>query len=208
MKLNNIFSLALLCLLSFSSLPAQESASIFEGSAFSEALLPKALLPADNYIANFSISHGHCQLPLEARFTNVNIESGSKNLDGLKIDFDLSTHSIKGAPGVEAHWADKMKSARSFDANQYPTMRFVCQGSYNLGTNWRQLNGTLTIKGQSIKTQFRARAIYDKNQVLQKFVLDGQVNLKEFGVNEGNVGGPDDLNRTMFINMEILADAC
>lgn len=208
MKFNNIFSLALLFFLSYSSLPAQESASIYEGSAFSEAVLPKALLPAENYIANFSISHGHCQLPLEARFTKVNIEPGSKTLDGLKIDFELSANSIEGAPGVEAHWADKMKSSRSFDAANHPSISFVCRESYNLGSNWRQLNGTMTIKGKSIPAQLRCRAIYDRNQILQRFVLDGQVNLKDFGVNEGNVGGEDSLKRTMFINMEILADAC
>lgn len=169
------------------------------------------LLPADDYIANFSISHGHCQLPLEARFTDVKINWGESLSDGLKIDFDISTHSIVAIGEESGEWTQKMRSPASFDPGRHPTMSFVSKDSYHIGKDWYQVNGTLTIKGKSLPASFHARPVFDHagcGRTVQKIVVNGDVNLKDYGVSEGNAGGEDELLRRMYMNFVVKADGC
>lgn len=211
MNRNNVFFLFLLLSVSFSALPAQQMAISTAGSPFLKNSLVAPLLPANDYMANFSISHGHCQLPLEARFTNVKASWGESRSDGLKIDFDISAGSIVAVGSDTDKWTKKMRSPASFDVVKHPTISFSCRDSYRLGEDWYQLNGELTIKGKSRPASFHARPVFNEggcNRVVQKYVLDGEVNLKGFGVSEGNVGGSAEMSRTMYMNMVVKADGC
>lgn len=210
----HIFFLALLftATLSVSLLPAQELAGLYQGSLVGNLLSPASTyLPAEEYTVNFSISHGHCQLPIDARFKGVSVKYGKNNLEDLRVDFDVSTQSMKASHEDSGELTQNLRSAESFDVDRFPSIRFVSTNNYHLGTDWYQINGNLTIKGETRKASFRARPIYDSagcGRILKKVVLDGSVNLNDFGFPEKYFDDGEVRKEQMYINMVVRADGC
>ena len=225
MKRNSIIFLTLLFTLSmaFSPLSAQQGASSAESPALwknpvtskapelwkSPLAAPHA--PADLGSVKFAISHGHCALPLEASVSNVNVRNTSGDLKDLQIDFEVDASSLVASRDSEGEWTTKMRRPKSFGVAAHPTMFFVCQNTKILGRDSLRLDGMMTIKGKALPASFVATPIYDHRgcgRSLQKIVLDGQVNPKDYEIWEGNVGGPDELERRLFINLAVKPNGC
>lgn len=210
MNKNNLLLLAFLFsfTLAGTALPAQQWASGYGSSLVlgNTTIAPK--YPKQDYTANFSVSHGHCQTPFDASFSNVKILY-QPNMKGLQIDFDVNAQSIVAVGNPKSEFTESMKGKDRFDAKHYPVMRFLSDGVYNLGKDWFQLNGKLTIKDKTVQTFFHVRPVYDQmgnNRVLRKFVLDGEVQLKDFGISGSMVDGDDVPGRTMYMNLVLKAD--
>lgn len=207
MNKRNLFFLALLLIGTWGTAPilAQTTASIYAGSQFWEGSAEANYLPTDDYKVNISISHGHCQTPYEGRFSDVNVRYGSRGMDDLKIDFAVSSKSLFALHEPEGEATAMVKGPNYFDAARYPDIRFACEATYKLGTDWYNLKGKLFIKDKSFPVSFHSRTIREdsgsKRAPIQ-FILDGKVNLEDFDIRTSRG------EKTMSINLVIKAAGC
>lgn len=182
-----------------------------QGTPFLKASFMAPLLPEEEYKANLSMSHGHCQLPMEARFSDVNIRHGNSRGEHVKIDFTLNTASLVAAIDEPEKWTSSIQSASSFDVKKHPQMHFKCTDSYRLGDDWYHLKGMMTIKGTTKPAVFRVRLVQQPvkgGPASRKYVLNGEVALDDFGVSGGRVDGEAVRAYTLFMNMVVKGDGC
>jgi len=129
-----------------------------------------------------------------------------ETLEGLGIDFEVDNRTIVAGGIPSEKLTSQMKNAANFDIRNHPTMGFISEDTYYLGKEWYQLNGKLTIKGVSRPASFHARPIYGQEggkRVLRNFVLDGEIDLRDYEITGSMVEDADVKARIMYMNLVV-----
>ena len=205
--------LAILCLftLSMVSLYGQSNYSV----AFSDQFLSispfKSPPSEEKGMVRMVISHGHCGLPLTAQLSKSSIRNDQGELKDLSIDFEVNAHSIIANVDQEQDWTRSVHSPEAFDVQEYPTFHFVCHQSQPFDQHKFQLSGSITIKGHTEPATLFATPVYSTragSRYLQKFQLEGKVDLNDFGFTGKTGGGVNATTRIMSISLEVEPDGC
>lgn len=154
----------------------------------------------DGAVAQFAISHGHCNLVANANMDTIEIKSFEDDLSDIKIDFAIDMRSISS---FSEEVTNELNSPEIFNTILFPSMYFNCIDNFKLGENWYQLRGDLTINGVTkyvrlMLTPERAGKKNDKQ--IYHFYINGNVNLFDFGI---MYPGETTKTKTMFININL-----
>lgn len=212
-KYNTSLIALLLCLFTTATLSAQHRSSSAESPSLWANPMVTNYLPAEAYSARFSLSHGHCALPLEARLVSASTRYQDHNLSNLRIDFEVGTASLKAVRDEGGKWTREMQAADGFHTSKYPKMKFVSRDCYNWGDDWLVVVGDMTIKGKTERVQLRATPIYSAggcNKRVTKFVLDGELNADLFGIGTRSENGAS-VSETLHMRLLVKAvktDGC
>ncbi len=137
-----------------------------------------------NESIQFAISHGHCNLPITATISKSRVSSREPNFSDLEIDLTIEATSMIAAGDAENEFTANLHSKDAFHVKQHPLIEFKSNGNYPLGNNWYNLSGELTMAGVTQPVYLRTVPVYDANGNLKQFMLEGEVDLYDFNIDD------------------------
>ncbi len=148
-------------------------------------------------IANFAISHGHCNLIFSAQYDQCEMGYANDDLSTLKLEFSINTTTLE-AKDNGGELTAGLQSTEQFNGDGKHYIKFNTEDVFILGSNWYQLRGTMSLNGFDKTLRLRATPIY-QDGVIQQFVVDGSVNLSDFGL----ISPSNEVGQIMFMNLVI-----
>ncbi len=113
----------------------------------------------------------------------VSVESDSDSFENSSISFEADVASISTKNEMRDN---HLKSADFFDADQFPTIRFVGKGLTKTGTDTYTLTGDLTIrditKTVTLSVEYGGQMSDFYGNTKAGFELSGTIDRKEFGL--------------------------
>jgi polyisoprenoid-binding protein YceI len=139
---------------------------------------------------------------------DATLESDIADFSDAKITFEADVNSISTSNEQrDGH----LKSDDFFNAEQFPTMRFVSTGITKNGDSEFVLNGNLTIRDQthplSLKTSYAGTVTDSYGQTKAGFEMSGTLSRKDFGLKwsatteAGNIVVSDEVRLQMDVQM-------
>ena len=166
---------------------------------------PTTITP-DVSVSNLSIDINHSSLEFSVRFIRTSrvrgrLDAFTGHLTGATDAHDFSAaHLTFEAPVSSLNTNqsmrdDHLKSPEWFDAGQFPTMQFVSSAIRSTGADEYDIEGNLTLKGQTkpltLHAQFRGTGHGSQGEGRAGFSFQTTLNRKDFGIAMGpqDVGG-------------------
>lgn len=151
-------------------------------------------------LAQFAISHGHCNLLANAFVNKVDVVTIKEDFSDILINFSIDMNSLHS---FNQQTTNELKSELKFNTTENPYMVFKCEDNFRLGENWFQLRGILTINGISnyVRLMLTPEHAGIKNsKQINHYFISGEVNLFDYGIIY-----PEEITRikTMFININM-----
>lgn len=151
---------------------------------------------------NLAISHGHCNMTLYGAIEELDLNIQKDDLFQTSVDFKVNTNTLLVNNDADGGMTESIQKEEIFDGNGEQYIEFTTKDVFQLGENWLQLRGEMSVKGVSTDVKLRATPIYEQGNIT-KLVIEGQVNLYDFGIEYAEAMSETILNteRTMFINL-------
>lgn len=159
---------------------------------------------------NFFVTHGHCSTPFAGKVNDLKVDYPTRldmgnPLEDMVISFEVDPNSFNVCRAEEL--TPKIKTSGLFVGVNNEKIRFKSTHVYTMGVDWYQVNGKMSIKGVEKEVKLFVTGIRKPNeQVATTLVLDGQVNLFDWGIDYDLIvnGKSDNVpTKWLYLNMKI-----
>ncbi len=163
-----------------------------------------------NKTMSFFVTHGHCSTPFAGMVNDlkvdypVRLDSGNP-LENMVISFEVDPNTFNVCRAKEL--TPRIKTPGLFIGENNEKITFKSTNVYTMGVDWYQVNGKMSIKGVEKEVKLFVTGIRNPNeQVASSLVLDGQVNLFDWGIDYDLIvnGKSDNVpTKWLYLNMKI-----
>ncbi len=159
---------------------------------------------------NFFVTHGHCSTPFAGKVNDLKVDYPTRldmgnPLEDMVISFEVDPNSFNVCRAEEL--TPKIKTPGLFVGINNEKITFKSTHIYTMGIDWYQVNGKMSIKGVEKDMKLFVTGIRKPNeQVATTLVLDGQVNLFDWGIDYDLIvnGKSDNVpTKWLYLNMKI-----
>ncbi len=163
-----------------------------------------------NKTINFFVTHGHCSTPFVGAINDLKVDYPVRldlgnPLENMVISFEVDPNSFNVSRAKEL--TPRIKTPGLFIGENNEKITFKSTNVYTMGLDWYQVNGKMSIKGVEKEVKLFVTGIRKPNEkIASSLVLDGQVNLFDWGidydliVNEKSDNVP---TKWLYLNMKI-----
>ena len=163
--------------------------TVFMVSGYTEvALVNKKVetVKTANKTINMFVTHGHCSTPFAGEVNDLKVEYPTRldlgnPLEDMVISFEVDPNSFNVCRAKEL--TSVIKTPGLFIGEKNEKITFTSTNVYTMGLDWYQVNGKMSIKGIEKEVKLFVTGIRKPNeQIATSLVLDGQVNLFDWGI--------------------------
>ncbi len=173
----------------------------------------KVLESEVNKTINFFVTHGHCSTPFAGAINDLKVDYPVRldlgnPLENMVISFEVDPNSFNVCRAKEL--TPRIKTPGLFIGENNEKITFKSTNVYTMGVDWYQVNGKMSIKGVEKEVKLFVTGIRNPNeQVASSLVLDGQVNLFDWGIDyDLIVNGKSDNVPTKWLYLNMKIDLC
>ncbi len=161
---------------------------------------------------NMFVTHGHCSTPFTGVVDDLKVDYPIRldlgnPLENMHISFEVNPNSFRVCRGDKDDLTARIKTPGVFVGENDERITFKSTNVYTMGIDWYQVNGIMSIKGVEKEMKLFATGIRNpKEQVASSLVLEGQVNLFDWGIDYDKiVNGKSDTvpTKLLYINMKV-----
>lgn len=187
--------------------------TVFMVSGYTEVpLVDKKIetVKAANQTINMFVTHGHCSTPFAGKVNDLKVEYPTRldlgnPLEDMVISFEVDPNSFNVCKAEEL--TPRIKTPGLFISEKNEKITFISTNVYTMGVDWYQVNGKMSIKGVEKDVKLFVTGIRKPNeQVATSLVLDGQVNLFDWGIDYDlivNGKSSSVATKWLYLNMKI-----
>ena len=204
-KIKNIVLILVVLVMVFVISSYDKSTSIFHKNDAVQVIENK-----QNQIANLFVSCGrHCSIKFKGIVEDLKVSVAIGDefgyfLQNTKISFEIDPNSFNVRSGDD--FFARIKTPGLFIGENEEKIVFRSTEIYDMGIDWYQVNGTLSIKGIEKEVILFVTGIRDsKDAKVHSLVLQGQMNLFDWGIDYNKIVGNSNTVPTkwLHINMKI-----
>lgn len=165
---------------------------------------------------NLFVTHGHCSTPFSANIENLQVRFiqtsyCAREMEDIQLSFDLNPNTFTSKSG-DAYNAQLKKPGLFTDASN-SKISFRSDNVYTMGTDWYQINGTLTIKGVEHELKLFATGTRNVGETeTSSLIVHGQLDLKDWGIDYDKIVYGDTNEETptrwMYLNTTLNLRGC
>ncbi|WP_299156819.1 YceI family protein [uncultured Tenacibaculum sp.] len=167
-------------------------------------------IKAANQTINMFVTHGHCSTPFAGKVNDLKVEYPTRldlgnPLEDMVISFEVDPNSFNVCRAKEL--TPRIKTPGLFISEKNEKITFTSTNVYTMGLDWYQVNGKMAIKGVEKDVKLFVTGIRKPNeQIATTLVLDGQVNLFDWGIDYDlivNGKSSEVSTKWLYLNMKI-----
>ena len=165
-----------------------------------------------NQLINLFVTHGHCSLPFRGNVQNLHISTSVETdedtpFQNMEIAFEIDPSSFDAWRTHE--YTERLRNPGLFTTGKKgETIAFHSTNVINMGKDWYQVNGKLSIKGVESDVKFFATRIHPSDEATYgSLIIEGQMDLYDWGIDYDKiVNGRTSEHPTKWMHLNMKVD--
>lgn len=161
----------------------------------------------DRQVINLLISNNEKHYPFSGKIESLSVDLGEKRKDGgnpmenFKMSFELDPNNFIACADDELTL--KARKLGEIEGESNNTFKFTSTKISTIGIDWYQLEGLFSIQGVEKKVVFSITGLRNPSESeSKKLVVEGKVNLSDWGVDFEDNDMEEYFSLNMIIEME------